>query len=335
MPVVYGGSRAGVGRVRGAAACWRPVLSLLRKAAIRAASTGGAVVRASANCGRPKRCQPVGDQYRTGTSRVVPLDGRGMHRRSPSGGARPVSRAQQRSRFSVAAAWAALWGSGSSRGHLRKAGSRSVLGRSRPWCGSTGRVRSAGAGVVGCKAGPQGVVPGNAVPEQAWATGTVDGRSRICPPRGPDREVRGERPRLCGLGRASASAGPRVDRRLMDVRRWARVDERHARDGHAAHPPGSQWQGPGATVRRGGPAVRPALSHRRGVHRRHGSAFHRPPGTRCPIRWFRHRAPPSAVRPPGRGHGAPHAGGRTPSLPTPDRSPGYGRAAVPAPPGPR
>ncbi|KIX76811.1 hypothetical protein SF23_15345, partial [Streptomyces sp. MBRL 10] len=95
------------------------------------ASSGGAVVGAPARRAGPKRCQPVWDQWRTATVRAVPDAGRGMRRGvpvDPSGRVSPVSRTQQRRRFSTAADSAATAGSPWSSGSGHAVGAR----RTRP-----------------------------------------------------------------------------------------------------------------------------------------------------------------------------------------------------------
>lgn len=82
------------------------------------ASRARAVAGAPASRAGPKRCHPVADQYRTGTSRAAPEAGRGMRSgvpAGPSGRRIAASRTQQRRRFSTAAASAATAGSGWSR----------------------------------------------------------------------------------------------------------------------------------------------------------------------------------------------------------------------------
>lgn len=84
------------------------------------ASARGAPIDPPSSTGLPNRCQPVADQYRTGTSSAIPLAFRGMRSVGPVGADRLVSRTQQRSRFSTAAASAAVWGSDASTGSSKR-----------------------------------------------------------------------------------------------------------------------------------------------------------------------------------------------------------------------
>ncbi|BFO15910.1 hypothetical protein SHKM778_22980 [Streptomyces sp. KM77-8] len=125
---------------------------------------------------------------------------------SPSGAGTPVSRTQQRRRFSTAAAWAAVSGSGWSRKPAPMLVSHSVWGGSPSWWGTRGFVRSAGVGVV-CKGGSSGSGPGGAV--------TVRERG-VRPPARPGATAiadTGRPVRLVTVGEVVTRRNPRAGRR--------------------------------------------------------------------------------------------------------------------------
>ena len=158
-PVPTGARLPGRGRPVGAG----PAVSLPRRAASGDGVDGRSGVRGVGQVGQAEAV-PAGRATSSGPGRAGPCRwrARGMRRVSLRGARRPFSRTQQRSRFSVPAASAALWGSGWSRGHAPVSLSHSVPGGFRAWCGTGEFVRSAGAGVV-CKADPRGVGRGRPV----------------------------------------------------------------------------------------------------------------------------------------------------------------------------
>ena len=110
------------------------------------ASTPGAPAGALSRAGVPRRCQPVADQWPTGTSRAVPLAGSGTRMTPSSGRGRSFSRIQQRNRLSVPALSAAREGSGWSSASGSPGGCAVVTGRAGP--------ASMPAGVRGVAPGP-------------------------------------------------------------------------------------------------------------------------------------------------------------------------------------